>query len=243
MKKFIKALVTVFFFVLPLFLLYFVSILAHAMRWQVGSPLFLGYNWMRWSHVYLVVGSLFCFTLYVPVILSLVKKNQKILLIPLFGVILFLVFSVLFAGVSRKVYYRQIIQEYDEEIKNYPNDSLPLEKKAAAYDQLGETQKAIIFYNQALGSSVNPAYVIHDRGLAYINIKEYNKAVDDFTEAIKMRPDELGFVAQCYNDRGVAYFRNGQYAKSWQDASKAMNMGYKVHPGFLAALAAKGYKQ
>ena len=242
MKRFVKVIVTIFFLLLPVFLLYFVNLLSHAMRWQVGSPLVLGYNWMRWSHLYLVFGWLFCLALYIPVALSIIKKNQKILFIPLLAIILFLVFSVLFVGVSRKVYYRQIIQKCDAEIKNNPNDSLPLERKAAAFDELGETQKAIEFFNQALGFSTKPAYVIHDRGLAYINIKEYNKAVDDFTKAIEMSPDELGFVAQCYNDRGVAYFRHGEYAKSWQDVSRAISMGYSVHPGFLAALEEKGYK-
>ncbi len=242
MKNFFIFIVRAVFLLLPILLLYFVNLLSHAMRWQVGSPLVLGYNWMRWSHLYLVFGGLFCLILYFPVILSIIKKNQKILLIPLLALILFIVFSVLFVGISRKVYYRQIIQKCDEEIRNNPDDSLPLEQKAAAFDKLGETQKAIAFFNQALGFSNKPAYVIHDRGLAYINIKEYSKAIDDFSKAIEMSPGDLGFVAQCYNDRAVAYFRRGEYAKSWQDARRAIAMGYNIHPGFLAALNEKGYR-
>ena len=213
--------------------------LANLMRWQTGSPLVPGYNWVRWSHVYLVLGSLFCFALYIPALLSIVKKRQKILLIPLISTILFFALSIVFVGISRSAYYNQIIQKCDQEIKSNPNNSIPLEKKATAYDKLGRHEKAIELFNKALAFTTKPAYVIHDRGLAYINIKEYTKAIQDFTKAIEMNQNEKDFVAQCYNDRAVAYFHNGEYDKSWQDVNKAMDQGYRVHPGFLAALDAK----
>ena len=243
MKKFIKILVTILSFALPVFLLGFVSMLANLMRWETGSPLVPGYNWMRWSHVYLVIGSLFCFALYIPAALSIVKKRQKILLIPLTAMLLFVAFSIVFVGISRNAYYNQIIQKCDQEIKSNPKDSIPLETKATAYDKLGEHEKAIELFNKALVFTLKPAYVIHDRGLAYTNMKEYNKAIQDFTKAIEIGQDEKDFVAQCYNDRGVAYFHSGQYDKSWQDVSRAIDMGYNIHPGFLAALDAKGSRK
>ncbi len=243
MKKFFKILITIFFFVLPIFLLGFVSMLANLMRWQTGSPLVPGYNWMRWSHVYLVFSSLFCLALYIPAVLSILKKRQKILIIPLIAAILFFIFSVVFVGVSRKAYYNQIIQQCDREIKSNPNDSIPLERKATAYDKLGEHEKAIELFNKAMVLTSKPAYIIHDRGLAYTNMKEYVKAIQDFTKAIEMGQNEKDFVAQCYNDRAVAYFHSGEYDKSWQDVNKSMDQGYRVHPGFLAALEARGYRK
>lgn len=243
MKKLFKTIVTIFFFVLPVLLLGFVSMLSNAMRWQIGSPLVPGYNWMRWSHLYLILGLLFCFILYIPIIVSIIKKKQRILFIPLFAAIVFVIFSIVFVGISKKVYYNQIIQKCEEEIKENPFDSAPLERKATAYDELGDYEKAIQLFSEAIELSSKPAYVIHDRGMSYINNQEYGKAIEDFTEAMALNPSESNFVAQCYNDRGVAYFHNGDYDKSWQDVDRAMDMGYSVHPGFLAALEEKGYRR
>ena len=231
------------FFVLPVLLLFFISGLSNSMRWQTGSPLVPGYNWMRWSHLYLVVGSLFCLALYVPVIMSVIKRKLKMLLIPFLAAIVLVIVSIVFVGISRNVYYKQTIEKCNKEIKNNPNDSIPLEKKATAYDKMGDYEKAVELFTEALKITSNPAYVMHDRGMAYANGKAYDRAIQDLTEAIKMNPNEKDFVAQCHNDRGVVYFHSGQSDKSWEDVSKALTMGYRVHPGFLAALEEKGYRR
>jgi hypothetical protein len=67
------------------------------MRWKWGSPLVAGYHWMRWSHVYLTIGSLFCLALYIPAIIAAIKRKIRILLIPFLLGILFIVFSLGFA--------------------------------------------------------------------------------------------------------------------------------------------------
>jgi len=241
MEKVLRIIIIVFFLILPAVLLYFVGVFANLMRWKTGSPLVPGYNWMRWSHLYLILGSLFCLLLYIPVVISFVKRRLKILLIPFFTSIAFIIFSIAFIIISRSAYYEQIIKKCDEDIKNNPSDSIPLEGKATAYDKIGKHEKAIELFTEALKITTNPAYVIHDRGLAYVNCREYDKAIQDFTKAIEMDSNKKDFIAQCYNDRGVAYFYSGQYDKSWQDVKTAIEMGYKVNPGFLSALESKGF--
>ncbi|UCC95404.1 MAG: tetratricopeptide repeat protein [Candidatus Omnitrophota bacterium] len=118
-----------------------------------------------------------------------------------------------------------------------------IESDAIAHAQQGNYDKAIELYNKALNITLNPAYVIHDRGMAYAEKGEYSKCIDDITKAMELNPNEIEFIAQCYNDRGVAYFHSGQYEKSWQDVQKALDMNYNVHPGFLAALKSKGYSK
>ncbi len=243
MKKVFRIAITGFFFVLPLFLLYFVGGLSNLMRWKTGSPLVPGHNWTRWSHVYLVLGSLFCIVMYVPMVISVIKRNLKILLIPFLAAIVLIIFSIVFVGISKNAYYSQIIEKCNQEIKNNPNDSIPLEKKATAYDELGDHGKAIELFTEALRTTLKPAYVIHDRGMAYMRKGESVKAISDFSKAMEMETNEKDFIAQCYNDRGNAYYDLGQYEKSWQDVSKALEMGYRVQPGFLAALEGKGYKK
>ncbi|MEI8348901.1 MAG: tetratricopeptide repeat protein [Candidatus Omnitrophota bacterium] len=118
-----------------------------------------------------------------------------------------------------------------------------IESKANTYADKGDFDKAIELYNEASKITPNPAYVIHDRGMAYLHKGEFDKAISDLSKAMEMSPNEKDFIAQCYNDRGNAYYDSEQYEKSWQDVQKAIELGYKVHPGFIAALKSKGYSK
>lgn len=241
MKKFLKVLVFILFLAVPLLMFQFVGFMGNSMRWQWGSPLVPGYNWMRWSHVYLTLGSLFCFALYIPIIVAALKRKFKLLLLSLGFVIIFILFSIGFAFLSRNVFYGQKIQKIDAAIQSNPQDSEALESKANAFSDMGQYDKAIELYTQALKITKKPAYVYHDRGMAYSQNKQYAEALQDLNKAFELNPQEKDFIAQAYNDRGVTYFHMGEYQKSWADVQKALKMGHKVHPGFLAALKGKGF--
>jgi len=118
-----------------------------------------------------------------------------------------------------------------------------IEREANDADSRGDYDKAIKLYTQALETTPNPAYVLHDRGMAYDHKGQFDKALSDLNKAMEIDPNEKDFIAQCYNDRGNIYYDAGQYEKSWQDVQKAMELGYKVHPGFIAALKSKGYSK
>ena len=116
-----------------------------------------------------------------------------------------------------------------------------IENKANEYGDKGNFDKAIELYTEALKITPNPAYVMHDRGMAYDRKGKFDKAIVDLSKAMEINPNEKDFMAQCYNDLGNVYYDCGQYEKSWQDVQKAIELGYKVHPGFIAALKRKGY--
>jgi tetratricopeptide (TPR) repeat protein len=241
-KTFFRWLLYVVFLVLPVMLFRFVGFLANRMRWEIGSPTMPGYNYFRWSHAYLILGSLFCFCLYIPTIVAIFKKSLKPLLITTALIILLIVGSVALAVIGRNTYYGQQAKDAEKALAENPNDFTALERMATAYSKKGEYAKAIELFNKALSITANPAYVIHDRGLVYVDYRQYELAIADFTKAIELKGSEKDFVAQCYNDRGVAYFKSGMYQQSYEDVSKALEMGYNVHPGFLAALEEKGFK-
>jgi tetratricopeptide (TPR) repeat protein len=223
-------------------LLQFVGFLSNLMRWKIGSPTMPGYNWFRWSHAYLILGSLFCFGLYIPTIIAIARKSLKPLLITTCLIILLVIGSIALAIIGKNTYYDQQAKNAEKAFAENPKDSMALERMATAYSKKGEYAKAINLFNQALGISKDPAYVIHDRGTAYAGAQSYESAISDYSKAMEMKPDQKDFVAQCYNDRGVAYFKFGKYQQSADDVRKAIEMGYKVHPGFLAALEEKGFK-
>ena len=243
MKAFLKWVLFIIFLLLPLFLFKFVDFLEYQMRWKMGSPTFPGYNWFRWSHAYLVIGSVFCLGLYIPIVIAIIKRRAKLIIMPAALSVLFIGGSILLAFVGRNTYYAQMADRNAKAVKENPNDSLALERLADSYSQRGEYKKAIETFTGALTITPNPAYVIHDRGLAYLGNGQYNLAIEDFTKAMELQSSEKSFVAQSYNDRGVAYFRQGQYQESWKDVNKALDLGYNVHPGFLTALENKGFKR
>ncbi|PIV63894.1 MAG: hypothetical protein COS11_05020, partial [bacterium (Candidatus Ratteibacteria) CG01_land_8_20_14_3_00_40_19] len=69
-------------------------------------------------------------------------------------------------------------------------------------------------------------------GLAYYYKGEYDKAISEYTRAIKINPD----YALAYNNRGNAYYYKKEYDKAWDDVYKAQSLGYQVNPEFIEDL-------
>lgn len=72
----------------------------------------------------------------------------------------------------------------------------------------------------------------YNRGIAYDEKGQHNKAIADFTKAVELNPKFAG----AYNNRAVACYIKGEYEKVWNDVRKAQTLGYQVHPEFLKAL-------
>jgi len=59
------------------------------------------------------------------------------------------------------------------------------------------------------------------RGKAYVKLGQYQRAIEDFNEAIRLKPDYVS----AYINRGGAYFKQGDNKLSCRDAQKACAMG------------------
>ncbi len=73
--------------------------------------------------------------------------------------------------------------------------------------------------------------ILLKRGYVYCSMSEYDKAIDDFSKAIKLKPD-----AGVYYYRAFAYFHKDEYHRSWEDIQKAESLGYKIDRKFLKDL-------
>lgn len=86
-----------------------------------------------------------------------------------------------------------------------PPPSLPAR---ATSDQLTAEQQAMVAVN---------------RGNACAERDELDKAIADFTEAIRLSPE----YAKAYYNRGVAYERKAEQPKAEADFAKAKELGYE----------------
>jgi len=89
---------------------------------------------------------------------------------------------------------------------------------------------AIIKANRT--SRSNRAIAYHNRGFAYLNKSKYEWAINDFTKAIKLKPE----YASAYAGRGKAYRRTGNYSQAIADYTTAI----KLKPGYVRAFYGRG---
>ncbi|MDZ7991789.1 MAG: tetratricopeptide repeat protein [Nostoc sp. EfeVER01] len=91
----------------------------------------------------------------------------------------------------------------------------------------GEWKEAIPRFKNALHqvsetnvSTLNKEAVYFYRGVCYYNNSNFNEAIADYNQAIKLKPD---FV-EAYNNRGNTYAKQGNYTQAFTDYNKAINL-------------------
>ena len=58
-------------------------------------------------------------------------------------------------------------------------------------------------------------------GAAYVNLRQYQRAIEDYNEAIRLKPDD----ADTYSNRGKVYFLQGKNNLFCRDEQKACELG------------------
>ena len=86
---------------------------------------------------------------------------------------------------------------------------------------------AIADFTRAIELDPKHADAYFNRGITYRE-SELAKAIEDLTEAIKLKPDD---VATYYIFRGLAWLRLGEQEKVESDLTTAKNMGMDINTG------------
>jgi tetratricopeptide (TPR) repeat protein len=80
-------------------------------------------------------------------------------------------------------------------------------------------EEAIDYYNDAM--RISPDYLAYQhRGNAYIKLGRYAPAIEDYSKAIRIKPEQIG----SYNKRGSAYHHLGEYQLAIRDYSEAIRL-------------------
>jgi len=86
--------------------------------------------------------------------------------------------------------------------------------------------------NKAIELDPNNAAAYNNRGYAYYNLKEYDKAIRDYDRAIELNPND----AESYKDRGRAYIGLDEQIRAIMDFDKAL----ELNPNNVAAYNNRG---
>ena len=107
----------------------------------------------------------------------------------------------------------------------FPNqrpESLPSAyiNRGIAYYELGDNQRAIADFNEALRINPNDALAYYDRGIVRVRLGEFQGAIADYSEALRINPNS----AAAYQNRGVARRESGDKPGAIQDFQKAADL-------------------
>jgi tetratricopeptide (TPR) repeat protein len=93
--------------------------------------------------------------------------------------------------------------------------------RANAYDEKGDSQRALRDYNEAIRINPDHPFAYYNRGLFYGHHGDNEHAIADYTEAIRLKPN----FGDAFKSRGAAYFSTDQPSKAAADWVKAAELG------------------
>ena len=114
--------------------------------------------------------------------------------------------------------------DLDDLVAQPTDTSLPeCYSRASVYWEKGEYDNAIAEYTKP-SVSIQPQLRLSDSGWSLRTEGEFEKAITDYTEAIRLASDD----GELYASRGLAYEQNGDKAKADADFAQAKKLGYKA---------------
>ena len=139
---------------------------------------------------------------------------------------------------SKEEVYQKAIEDIDEALAltaDYPAASF---RRGSIKGELGDYEEAIKDFDEVFKSHAEDAKdyytdAYYKQGLAYLNLGEDQKAIEDFTQVINRDPN----YREAYYNRGIAHERLGKYEQANKDYSQALLI-YNItgHSWFEAAV-------
>lgn len=90
--------------------------------------------------------------------------------------------------------------------------------EAVALHHAGKLNNALLLYNQTIAASPSYAKAYNNRGIIYLELKQYNEALANFDKAIALNPD----YADAHSNRGLVLYSLKQYAAAAPSYDKAI---------------------
>ncbi len=92
--------------------------------------------------------------------------------------------------------------------------------RGGAYSALGELERAIADYAEALRLRPDYMQAFYNRGHNYAALGRHDQAIADFTRAVELRPGE----ARVFYNRGKSYTALGQFERAIADFTRTLQL-------------------
>ena len=117
--------------------------------------------------------------------------------------------------------YLDAIQRYDQLINSSNPDALNLFRRAAALDAVGQTDKALTDYSDAIKLDPSASLAFLNRGVLLATRKRaYDRAIQDFDRVLVLEPDNVDALIR----RGDAFVQLGDFGRGMSDLDRAVSM-------------------
>lgn len=115
------------------------------------------------------------------------------------------------------------------EINEYPQNGYAHCYMALICNYYGDMKMALDAVNNALellpqDDNEYRSFAYYTRGTMLLNLKEWDLAATDLTEAIRLNPEDT----ENYKARAEAYLNNGNYEASFEDVTTALKLDSKA---------------
>jgi Flp pilus assembly protein TadD len=85
------------------------------------------------------------------------------------------------------------------------------------------------YWDKVIAANPRQAEAYNNRGLAFYNLKLYQQAIEDFSQALRLNPH----YAEALNNRGNAYYAMDQYEKAEADFNQSLQLKPKYSKAHL----------
>jgi len=116
--------------------------------------------------------------------------------------------------------YLDAIQHYDQLINAANPDALNLFRRAAALEAVGQTDKALTDYSDAIKLDPSASLAFLNRGVLLATRKRaYDRAIQDFDRTLVLEPDNVDALIR----RGDAFVQLGDFGRGMRDLDRAVS--------------------
>ncbi len=117
------------------------------------------------------------------------------------------------------------LSDCDYAIAFDPKDATALSNRGSVWLAANEPARALLDFDAAIAISPEPGFYFN-RGIAHGQLGARQHAIDDYTEAIRLKPD----FAFAYHNRGVELEQQGSRAEATADFERALKIDPDLAP-------------
>jgi protein O-mannosyl-transferase len=138
-----------------------------------------------------------------------------------FSAVVLLVVVILSSVTVRQIkIWQDSIVFWTYEMDNAPEATIAYVNRGIAFMKLGQFDKAIRDYTEAISRKPSDYKAFYNRGVLFAELNLISQAIDDYSNVIALKPSYY----DAYNNRGVLYEKLGQFDRAVADYSSAISL-------------------